>query len=221
MKREPKGLTDNQQKVLDFIHAYVEEHGQSPTLEEIREVMGVAALRTVVQYLESIEKKGFIRRIKNMRRNIHLVDPEAEKGELISVPVFASVGCGVPSVLTERIFDEYVQVSNALVKKINKQNLFVIRAVGDSMKDAGVNNGDFVLVERTKNVQTGDRVVTIIDDTAVLKRLTVNKTTIVLESMNTGRAYPPIILSRDFEIFGKMIDVIRVSGSDEMQVVPE
>lgn len=214
-------LSQKQQAVLDFIHEYMERYGFSPTLDEIRKAIGVSSIQTVVQYLTSIERKGFIRRDRNMKRNIRLIGRNEQEEELISVPVFASVGCGIPSVLTERLFDEYVQVSNALVRRIEKKDLFVIRAVGNSMQDAGVNDGDFVLVEKTNDVKTGDLVVTIIEDTAVLKRLTITKNAIVLDPVSSDKSYPRIIMSRDFQIFGKMIDLIKVGGGDDLQVIPE
>jgi len=216
----PEKLTQLQEKVLDYIHKYINEKGFSPTLDEIRQYIGVASIRTAAQHLESLERKGFLRRERNAKRNIRLVNPGAAEERLVSVPVFANVGCGTPSVLTERIFDEFVSVSNALVKKINKENLFVIRAVGNSMLDAGVRDGDFVLVERTEDVQTGDLVVTIIEDTAVLKRLTITHNAIILDPMNADGKYPRIIMSRDFQIFGKMIDVIKAGAGDEVLVVP-
>jgi repressor LexA len=216
----PEKLTERQEKVLDYIHKYIENKGFSPTLDEIRQYIGVASIRTAAQYLESLERKGLLRRERNAKRNIRLIDPDAQEEQLVSVPVFGNVGCGTPSVLTERIFDEFVSVSNALVKKINKENLFVIRAVGSSMLDAGVRDGDFVLVEKTEDVRTGDLVITIIEDTAVLKRLTITSNAIILDPMNADGKYPRIIMSRDFQIFGKMIDVIKAGASDELQVVP-
>ena len=215
----PEKLTQLQEKVLDYIHKYMETKGYSPTLDEIRQYIGVSSIRTAAQHLESLERKGFLRRERNAKRNIRLLDPDAAEEQLVSVPVFANVGCGTPSVLTERIFDEFVSVSNALVKKINKENLFVVRAVGNSMLDAGVRDGDFVLVEKTEDVQTGDLVVTIIEDTAVLKRLTITHNAIILDPMNADGKYPRIIMSRDFQIFGRMIDVIKL-GKNDYQVVP-
>jgi repressor LexA len=213
-------LTDKQQQVFGFISEYINTHGVSPTIDEIRQFIGVSSIRTAAQYLEALERKSLIRRDRNAKRNIRIVDQDALEEQLVSVPVFASVGCGSPSVLTERIFDEFVQVSNALIKKVDKKDLFVIRAVGNSMRDAGVNDGDFVLVEKTKSVQNGDYVVTIIEDTAVLKKLTITKNAIILDPVTTDKSYPRIIMSRDFDIFGKMIDVIKVSDTSEMQVVP-
>lgn len=220
MQKTAEKLSEKQQAVLDYIHWYVERYGVSPTLDEIRKSINVSSIQTVVQHLAAIERRGLIQRDRNTKRNIRIVGQNTEE-ELISVPVFASVGCGIPSVLTERIFDEYVQVSNALVRRIiDKQDLVVIRAVGNSMQDAGVNDGDFVLVEKTDDVKTGDLVVTIIDDTALLKKLTITKNAIILDPVTSDKSFPRIIMSRDFQIFGKMIDIINVAGSDELQVIP-
>ncbi|MEK7608245.1 MAG: transcriptional repressor LexA [Patescibacteria group bacterium] len=213
-------LSEKQQAVLDHICWYIERYGISPTLDEIRKAIGVSSIQTVVQHLAAIERKGFIQRDRNAKRNIRIVG-QKKNDALVSVPVFASVGCGIPSVLTERVFDEYVQVSNALVRRIvDKKDLVIIRAVGDSMQDAGVRDGDFVLVEKTDDVKTGDLVVTIIDDTALLKKLTITKNAIILDPVTQDKSYPRIIMSRDFQIFGKMIDIIRVAESEDFQIIP-
>ena len=219
----PEKLSGGQQKVFDFIHEYIENKGVSPTLDEIRQYIGVASHPHRRQYLEALERKGFVRREKNARRNIRLIDENSASERSTS----SRAGICQQRRLrhaerahAERIFDEFVSVSNALVKKINKENLFVIRAVGNSMLDAGVRDGDFVLVEKTEDVKTGDMVVTIIEDTAVLKRLTITPNAIILDPVTSDKSYPRIIAGRDFQIFGKMIDVIKVGASNEMRVVP-
>src|SRR3989338_2865778 len=98
-------LTDKQQQVFSFICDYINDRGVSPTIDEIRQFIGAASIRTAAQYLEALERKSLIRRDRNAKRNIRLIDKDSAEEQLVSVPVFASVGCGTPSVLTERIFD--------------------------------------------------------------------------------------------------------------------
>jgi repressor LexA len=220
MDKRLSTLTAKQQRVLEFIRSYIQEREKSPSTSEIAEALGFSSYRSVTQYIESLEKKGLVQRDRYETRNIRLLENTAPREELIQLPVFASVGCGTLSVLTERVFDEYVTISNGLIRKASKENMYVIRAVGDSMKDAGVNDGDFVLVEKTQDVQTGDLVVTVVGENAVLKKLTKANNAYVLESVNKSKAYPPIILSTDFSIFGKLVDIIRIENNRDYEIVP-
>ncbi|MEK7498780.1 MAG: S24 family peptidase, partial [Patescibacteria group bacterium] len=89
---------------------------------------------------------------------------DMEKGETVQLPVFASAGCGSPSVIAERTFDEFIEVASNLITGKKKANLFVIRAMGNSMNEAGIEDGDYVLVERIVDMEyeMGDTVVAII-----------------------------------------------------------
>lgn len=211
-------LTRNQQRVYEFIRDYLTEHGQSPTLTEIAEAIKARSLRSVTQYLESLERKNLIRRERYAKRGIRLVEDESPFEEVVQVPVFASAGAGSPSIIAERTFDEFIPVSRELVD--GKENVFVIKAIGSSMVDAGINDGDFILTERTQNVETGDLVVAIIDDTAVIKKINFANNAIILNPVTSDKSHRPIIMRRDFKVFGKVIDVIRVEKIDDYEIVP-
>ncbi len=214
-------LTRNQQAVYEFIKAKITESGQAPTLAEIATEIGASSVRSVTQYLEALERKSLIQRNRYAQRGIVLTDNKLRGQELISVPVFASAGCGNPSVIAERTFDEYITVA-ANVMKDHGDNLFIVKATGGSMVDAGIPDGSFVLVKMTEDVISNDLVVAIVDDTAVIKKITFANNVVILSPVSSNPTYQPIIiLERDFKVFGKVIRVIKVDAAvDDYQIVP-
>lgn len=212
-------LTSKQSQVLEFLRSYIKKHGESPTVPEMATALGLSSLRTVTQYLEALERRGLIRRARYQKRNITLLEDQGEE-ETVLVPVFASAGCGSLSIIAERKFDEFAPVAKSLMPSNKKSRLFVIRAVGDSMQDAGIYDGDLVLVEKTDDIVSNDIAVVIIDDTAVIKKITFANNIIVLHPVSGDAAFKPIILRRDYEIFGKVIDIIKKPIEEDYTVVP-
>ena len=211
-------LTQRQQKVYAFIKQCISRDGEAPTLAEIADDLKAKSLRSVTQYLEALEHKGLIERDRYSARGIRLASRQTEKDELIQVPVFASAGCGSPSVIAQRTFDEYIPISQSLVD--GKKNTFVIKATGHSMRDAGISNGDFVLVEQTEHAENDDLVVAIIDDSAVIKKISFANNAVILSPVTEDLQYRPIILRRDFTIFGKVIEVLKVEQNDDYEIIP-
>jgi len=211
-------LTKRQQEVYDFIKEQLTKNGQAPTLGEIAGALGLRSLRSVTQHIEALERKGLIRRGRYAKRGVRLIEDENPQ-ELISIPVFASAGCGSPSVIAERTFDEYINVSSDFTEG-KKDSLYVIRAIGESMIDAGIEDGDLILVEMTQDVGSNDLVVAIINDTAVIKKISFANNAVILNPVSSDPQYQPIILQKDFLIFGKVIRVIKVERSDDLYYVP-
>lgn len=210
-------LTSKQKKVYNFIKQKLDEKGESPTISEIAAFIKASSLRAVTQYLETLHKKGFIKRNRYTQRGIELA--ENDGSELVTIPVFASAGCGQPSIMAEQSFNEYATVDAGLLGN-KRDNLFVIRAIGGSMEDAGVMDNDLVLVERTEDVINNDLVVAIIDNTAVIKKITFANNATILSPVSTDSSYRPIIMRKDFAIFGKVINVLKTSHSTEYRYIP-
>ena len=146
------------------------ETKKSPTHEEIRSFIGVKSINSVSQYLEVLESGGYISRRRHDKRNIDLVEVlnnDNIKSQFIQVPVIASVGCDDLSVFAEEQADEFLQVESSLIKN---SNMVAIRAIGNSMNNSGIENGDYVLVEKNTEIKNGDKVVAVIDGMATLKR---------------------------------------------------
>jgi repressor LexA len=207
-------LTGKQKRVLENISLYIQAKGEPPTLEELRRNLGFKSLRTVVQYLDILERKGYMVRRKYARRNIELrpIDAEGRTETLVSVPVVANVGCDDLSTFAQEQYDEFLQVD----KKIVEQNgeIVAVRAVGDSMLDAGINSGDYILVQFTDNVKSGDRVAAIVGDMVTVKRLERRDGVTILYPENKDPKYKPIVLREDFKIAGRVLCVIPAAVAD-------
>ena len=215
-----EALTGKQQRVLENIKLYVEAKGVPPTLDELRKNLGLKSLRTVTQYLEALERKGYIVRRKHAHRNIELraVDAAGNATTLVSVPVVANVGCDDLSVYAQEKSDEFLQVDEHLVEEAGE--IVAVRAVGDSMLDAGVKSGDYILVQFTDQVKSGDRVAAIVGDMVTVKRLERRQGVTILYPESSDPKYKPIVLHEDFKIAGKVLCIIPASVADLSDVVP-
>jgi repressor LexA len=215
----------------------IEKSGESPTIAELVRRMKFSSPHAVTQYLQSLERKGLIERRRYERRGIRLKGMDgitfgydiggsgggvAAAGNIatVTIPVIASVGCDHMAVFAQRNFGDYICVATELLQGVKKDNVVCVKAVGDSMADAGIKAGDYVLVEVTEAVHEGDLVVAIIDDFAVIKKLEFASNAVILRPVSSDPQYKPIILRRDFHIFGRVIDVIRVKPRAEMEIVP-
>jgi len=211
-------LTHKQEKVLDTLASYITKEGQSPTLEELRSLLGFRSLRTVVQYLEVLERKGCILRHKNVARNIELLNTHSPLNQTVSVPIVASVGCDDLSVFENQESDEYLEVDKKYVDSVG--DIVGVRAVGDSMNDAGIESGDYILVQFTDRAENGDRVAAMVNGMVTVKRFERQDGVIILRPESKDPKYKPIILSGDFKIIGKVLCVIQSPLAHMTEVVP-
>lgn len=224
MSISPVRLTEKQKKFYDSLKKMIEKSGESPTVSELARLMKFSSPRAVTQYLESLEKKGLIERHRYERRGIRLREMNAgDAGSVmtINIPVIASAGCDQMAIFAQRNFGDYICVATELLRGIRKDNVVCVKAVGDSMVDAGIKSGDYVLVEVTEAVQENDLVVAIVDSFAVIKKIEFASNAVILRPVSSDPQYKAIILRRDFQIFGRVIDVIRLKNkTEEMEIVP-
>jgi repressor LexA len=213
-------LTTKQKKFYEALKASIEKNGQSPTVQELRVSLKFSSPRGVTQYLEALERKGLIERARYETRGIRLRNSAQEEKETLMIPVIASAGCDNVSVLAERAFDDFVCVAKEMLDGRPTENIVSIKAVGNSMDEAGVNDGDYVLVEITHAIYDNDLVVAIIDHNAVIKKIEFANNAVILKPISSDPQYKPIILSRNFQIFGKVIDVIRTPQRGDLEVIP-
>lgn len=216
-----KALTKKQARVLEAIRSHLTARRQSPTLEELRAVLGCKSLRTVAQYLESLERKGYIVRRRGAKRNIELIGGDADgmPGDTISVPVVASVGCDNLSIYANELHDEFLEVDRGLAQ--GGGDIVAVRSIGDSMADAGIRSGDYILVQFTERFENGDRVAAVVNDMVVVKRLEKREGVMVLWPESKDPAYKPIILSGTFKLTGKVLCVIPNPAAEITEVVYE
>ena len=220
MKNKIEKLTVKQKQFYESLRKLIEKRGESPTVAELVRLMRFSGPRAVTQYLEALEQKGLIERRRYERRGIRLRETNDAGLMTVNIPVIASAGCDNVNVFAQRNFGDYICVAMELLQGKNKDNVVCIKAVGDSMVDAGIKEGDYVLVEVTEGVSEGDLVVAIIDNFAVIKKLEFANNAVILRPVSSDPQYKPIILRRDFRIFGKVIDVIRVQAKGDLEIVP-
>lgn len=217
----PIFLTPKQKKFYDVLARHVNEKGEAPTVQEFMRTLKLSSPRAVTQYLEALERKGLIERSRYEARGIRLRNGEFGGGvETVTVPVIASSGCDNVSIFAERLFDEYVCIAKDLLEGWKKDRVVCIRAVGHSMVDAGIADGDYVLVELTEAVSAGDLVVAVVDGFAVIKKIEYANNAIILHPVSSDPKYKPILLNRNFKIFGKVIDVVRSPARGDIEIVP-
>ncbi len=218
-----KNITKQQKRVLDFIMQHIKKHDVSPTIEEIQKGLKLSSSRSVTQYLEALTRRGFIYRERYKSRGITLAY-ETRRGETVTLPVFASAGCGSPTVIAQRTFDEFIEVASGLLKGKKQENVYVMKAIGNSMNEAGIQDGDYVLVERIEDreFEVGDVVVAIIDDSAVIKKYLRSDDLIILKPVSSDPSHRSIILGDDgaYKIFGKVLRAIRIMESNDFTYAP-
>ena len=207
------GLTESQAKVLKTVSDFIAENGYSPTAKEIAEILNITQT-SVFEQLERLEKKRYITRQKGAARTIGILNqPENEKPvkksdsvKLVKVPIIGTIAAGAPIFADENMEGEIlVDESN-----IGKGRFFALRVRGDSMINAGINNGDLVIIKRQPLAENGDIIAALIDSEATLKRLSLSNDEVFLLPEN--EKYSPINVTcrEDFKILGKMVTTVTV-----------
>ena len=214
-------LTAKQKSFYETLRSYILKNGEAPTIAELMKLKQLTSPRAVTQYLEALERRGLIVRERYGTRGIKLREALGDsEAKTILLPVIASAGCDDVSVLAEHNFTDFICVSSLLLQGKPKERVVSIRAIGSSMDEAGVGDGDYVLVERTEAVGADDLVVAIIDGFAVIKKISFANNAVILSPVSSDPKYKPIILQREFKIFGKVIDIIRIPQKGDLEVVP-
>jgi repressor LexA len=201
-------LSKRQQEILDFIKKEVKTKGYPPSVREIGEAVGLASSSTVHGHLARLESKGLIRRDPTKPRAIEILDPDftssIPQSNVVNVPVIGKVTAGQPITAVENV-EEYFPLPDRFVSPGDQ--VFMLEIMGDSMIEAGILNGDYVIVRQQQTANNGDIVVAMTDENeATVKRFFKEKDYIRLQPENSNME--PIIL-RNVTILGKVIGVYR------------
>ena len=193
-----KGLTMRQREVLAFINGFVEEHKYPPSVRELASHFGIS-LRGAYDHLKALRKKGFVRWSEGRSRAMEVLDDGAPERpqELVRVPLLGSVAAGTP-VLAEDAPEGTVAVSGEL---LGSGEHFALRVKGDSMRNAGILDGDVAIVRRQQHADSGDIVVVMIGEEATLKRFFPEANRVRLQAENP--AYP-VMFTRNLRILGRL-----------------
>ncbi|AEH48462.1 transcriptional repressor LexA [Parageobacillus thermoglucosidasius] len=202
-------LSKRQQQILDFIKKEVKTKGYPPSVREIGEAVGLASSSTVHGHLARLESKGYIRRDPTKPRAIEILDADFsarnETDDVISVPIIGKVTAGQPITAVENI-EDYFPLPKRLIS--SEDHVFMLEVMGDSMIEAGILDGDYVIVRQQQSADNGDIVVAMTEENeATVKRFFKEKDHIRLQPENSS--LEPIIV-RDCTILGKVIGVYRV-----------
>lgn len=202
-------ISSRQQAILEFIRNEVRLKGYPPSVREIGEAVGLASSSTVHGHLDRLEKKGLIRRDPTKPRAIELLgQDEADNSNLINfsisrVPVVGKVTAGLPITATENI-EDYFPLPQHFV---GEDKIFMLSVVGESMIEAGIANGDYVIVRQQQTADNGDIVVAMTDeDEATVKTFYKEKDHIRLQPENP--AFEPLRL-KHVSILGKVVGLFR------------
>jgi len=210
-------LTSKQDKVLKIIRDFYLDNGYAPSLTELQELLSISTKRGVVNHLIALERKGYIMRTSEPR-GIHLIEDEEPIYEyLIGIPVLGYANAGTPLVSAEEENMGVINVHRDLLKK--KRDLFSLIIKGDSMdkKVLGgelLSNGSYLIVQKDAEINNGDVVVAIIDNSATVKTYKKSGDMVILYPESSNIKHKPIYLNEDSEsmINGKVIKVLENPG---------
>ncbi|MBE1553379.1 transcriptional repressor LexA [Sporosarcina limicola] len=203
-----KKISKRQEDIMSFIKEEVKKKGYPPSVREIGEAVGLASSSTVHGHLARLESKGYIRRDPTKPRAIEVLDPEgleSLKPGVIHVPLVGKVTAGLPITAVENI-EEYFPLPESFGTSEDK--LFMLEIVGNSMIEAGILNGDYVVVKQQHTANNGEIVVAMTEeDEATVKRFFKEKDYFRLQPENSSM--DPIIVD-NVSILGKVVGVYRM-----------
>jgi len=200
-----QGLTKRQRQVLEGIHRIIRDKGIPPTVREIGERLGLRSSCTVQRHLEALEKKGFLRRDRTKARSMEIIrspDPTMVPVPMMPVPVVGTVAAGQPILAAENI-EEVFPLPRDVVKD---DTCFMLQVQGDSMIEAGIFDGDYVVVRQQPYADNGDIVVALIEDEATVKYYRARRNKVYLEPANAKMQ--PIVVENP-RIIGRVLMSIR------------
>jgi repressor LexA len=203
--------TDKQQRVLDYVREQIKKDGYAPSVRDICKALDLKSTSTVHGYLARLEKKGLIQKAALKPRTLRIVGEEGEREEdrgfytskeMVDVPIVGRVTAGMPILAVENIEDSFPLP----IDFVGNSESFMLKVRGDSMIDAGILDGDLVLVKKQNTAENGDIVVALIEDEATVKKFYKEKGFIRLQPQNQ---FMQPILVPTCTILGKVAGVFR------------
>jgi repressor LexA len=196
-------LTERQRGILEFIQIEQREKGITPSTREIQHHFGFASQTSVMQYIATLERKGFLDR--HARKARALITP-VQKVRITDIPIYGQIPAGMAT-LTEQTIEGHISLDTRSVNASKNGRTFALRVRGDSMIEAHILDGDVVILEDRKDVQNGDIVAALIDGETTLKRYVMEHGRPYLKAENP--LYPNLVPARELRIQGVMVSLIR------------
>ena len=199
-------ITAKQTEILEYIKECVLKKGYPPSVREICEAVHLKSTSSVHSHLATLEEKGYIRRDPTKPRTIEIIDEEFNpaRRELVNIPVIGTVAAGQPILAEENISDYFPVPADILPNA----DVFMLEVKGESMINAGILNGDKIVVRKQQTAQDGEIVVALVEDSATVKRLFRRDGKIVLHPENEALA-DMIYAPEEVSILGKVVGLIR------------
>lgn len=200
--QRPRG--DNQQRILDYIKSEIQAKGYPPSVREIANAVGLKSTSTVHGHLQRLEKRGLLHRDAMKPRAMEVVgDPNFVRNSTTAVPVVGHVQAGMP-ILAEENLEDYVPIPDVM---LGSGNHFILRVHGESMIDAGIMDGDYIIVRQQTDAANGDIIVAMLDDSATVKRFYKEDGQYRLQPENP--TMEPIY-TKDLTILGEVVSLFRL-----------
>lgn len=204
MKDKSK-ISLKQQEIIEFIKSEINRKGYPPSVREIGKAVGLKSTSTVHGHLSRLEKKGYIRRDPTKPRAIEVLNNDKrDLSDVIKLPVIGKVTAGSPILAVENI-DEYYSIPRDLIVGYEGES-FILKVRGESMINAGILDGDYIIVRKQSYADNGDIIVALIEDEATVKRFFKESDHIRLQPENPSM--DPIIVD-NVMVLGKVVGVIR------------
>lgn len=199
-------LTGRQQQILDFIRAEIHRVGYPPSVREIGEAIGLSSSSTVHSHLAALEAKGFIRRDPSKPRALEVLDfrdtdSAIDFGQVHAVPLVGHVAAGQPILAAENI-----EQTLPLPAEFSGEQTFILKVRGESMIEAGILDGDYVVVRQQQTANNGEIVVALLDDEATVKTFYREADRVRLQPENSSMEP---IYSTDVRVLGKVVALFR------------
>ena len=185
--------------VMDYIRKFSEENGYTPSVREIGKECGIKSTATVYSYLQKLQDKGYLNKATNKKRSVTLA-----KSSGVNIPLIGTVTAGQPIFAYENYEDYYTFPAG----EFRGEDLFMLRVDGTSMIDAGIMNGDKIVVRRQETAENGEIVVALVDDSATVKRFYRKGNQIVLHPENEALS-DMVFEDGQVSILGKVVGLMR------------
>ena len=185
--------------VMDYIRKFSEENGYTPSVREIGKECGIKSTATVYSYLQKLQDKGYLNKANNKKRSVTLT-----RSSGVNIPLIGTVTAGQPIFAYENYEDYYTFPAD----EFKGEDLFMLRVEGTSMIDAGIFNGDKIIVRRQESAENGEIVVALVEDSATVKRFFRRDGKIVLHPENESLS-DMIFENGEVSILGKVIGLMR------------
>ena len=185
--------------VMDYIRKFSEENGYTPSVREIGKECGIKSTATVYSYLQKLQDKGYLNKATNKKRSVTLA-----KSSGVNIPLIGTVTAGQPIFAYENYEDYYTFPAG----EFRGEDLFMLRVQGTSMIDAGIMNGDKIIVRRQETAENGEIVVALVDDSATVKRFYRKNGQIILHPENEALS-DMVFEDGEVAILGKVVGLMR------------